>query len=109
MKKHTHPTLRLHGDPTRSLFAEVGQQLVALHGTVIVTTAPLWLAGTVWRSQVIIQAGQVHTVDAAGWLNLSTDAAGAELLCLPAQAAHPPITPLHFVHTLRALARRAFA
>jgi hypothetical protein len=84
-------------------------QLVAQQGRVTVTGTPQWLAGTVWRPQVTIPAGQVHVVDGAGWVYLSTGDAKAELLCVPAPPAPPATTSLHFVQSLRALARRAFA
>jgi hypothetical protein len=105
----THTTVHLQPGQNVSVYAETGQ-LVVQHGCVTVTSAPQWLAGTMWSSQVVIPAGLAHAVDSAGWIGLRTDIASAELLCV--QAAHrarAPLTQIHLIHMLRALARRAFA
>ncbi|MEF3065822.1 hypothetical protein [Pandoraea apista] len=47
-------------------------------GSVVLTTAPRWLAASFWRNTVLLTAGQVYVTQTSGWLTLSAEA-GARL------------------------------
>lgn len=66
----------------QSFYAHVGRGTV-IHierGEVALTTAPHWLAASVWRGAVLLSTGQVHVAQTSGWLTLSADAGASVTL-----------------------------
>lgn len=59
-------------------YASRGTVFHVQRGRVVVSLAPRWLSGSVWRDVATLTAGQVYVVETSGWLALSSDP-GAQL------------------------------
>lgn len=59
-------------------YASRGTVFHVQRGQVVVSLAPRWLSGRVWRDAIALSAGQVYVVETSGWLALTSDA-GAQL------------------------------
>ena len=88
------------------LRAEAGMIIVGTAGRFVVIKAPRWMADGSWRDHVSVDAGQAHTVESAGWVQISS-ATGAEMICMQAGTHAAPRTWLS--DAWRLLARRALA
>lgn len=98
--------MRLGAGESRWLRAEAGMMFVGVEGRFSMIETPRWLADTAWHTGMVVDAGQQHAVNAAGWVQI-TSQAGAELIYLPADAT---AEPHHWLaDAWRLLARRAFA
>jgi hypothetical protein len=86
--------------------AEAGTVFVGTGGSFIVVEAPRWMADASWRDRVSVDAGQAHTVESAGWVQIGS-ATGAEMICMQPGKIAAPRTWLSDVRRL--LARRALA
>ena len=98
--------MRLGAGESQWLRAEAGMMFVGVDGGFAVVDSPRWVGDTAWRTRVSVDVGQVHTVDSAGWVQVSTTH-GAELLCVPAAPAPAPLA--RWIESWRLLARRAVA
>jgi hypothetical protein len=63
------------------LRAVPGTRVVAVRGTVMVHGATRWLAGQAIRPRALLQEGEVHTVQDAGWI-IITSPQQAEVHCI---------------------------
>ncbi len=104
-------TISLRRGQSHGLQVTPGTQLFAVRGSVVVRSTPHWLADTVWRSRLVIQASEAHAFEAGGWVQLEAQGDTAELRCAhayqSAETRHP--SPAHFIRALSAFVRRAFA
>jgi hypothetical protein len=98
--------MRLGAGESQWLRAEAGVMFVGIGGQFIVVEAPRWMADASWRERVSVDAGQAHTVESAGWVQISS-ATGAEMICMQPGQVAAPRTWLN--DAWRLLARRAFA
>jgi hypothetical protein len=66
-------SLRLH--------AAAGTTLIAVHGTVRINGAADWRDGHMMRETLLLQEGEAHMPQSAGWIVISAQN-DAELLCI---------------------------
>jgi hypothetical protein len=98
--------MQLGAGESQWIRAEAGTVFVGTGGSFIVVEAPRWMADASWRDRVSVDAGQAHTVESAGWVQISS-ATGAEMVCMQPGKIAAPRTWLSDVRRL--LARRALA
>jgi hypothetical protein len=98
--------MRLGAGESQWLRTEAGTMFVGIGGSFVVVEAPRWMADVSWRDRVSVDAGQAHTVESAGWVQVSS-ATSAEMICLQPGKIAAPRTWLS--DAWRLLARRALA
>lgn len=102
----TRQRMHLSRGESQWLRAEAGTMLIGIGGRFVVAEGPRWMADASWRTNASVDAGQAHTVESAGWVQISS-AAGAQMLCMHPGKLAAPRTWLS--DAWRLLARRAFA
>jgi len=96
--------MHLGAGESQWLRAEAGTVFVGTSGHFVVVESPRWMADASWRERVSVDAGQAHTVESAGWVQVSSDT-GAQMICMqPGKIAAPRTW---WSDAWRQLARRA--
>ena len=98
--------MRLSPGESQWLRAEAGMAFVGIGGHFVVAEGPRWMADASWRNRVSVDAGQAHTVESAGWVQISS-ATGAQMACM--QPGKLAAARTWLSDAWRLLARRAFA
>jgi len=77
--KQRSASRQLELDPGESLFfhSKAGSALISTAGTLLVTGAPRWLGEQVVCSSAVLESGQAHTVQQAGWVTVTAQHGGA--------------------------------
>jgi len=102
----TRQRMHLSRGESQWLRAKAGMVFIGIGGRFVVAEGPRWMADASWRNRVSVDAGQAHTVESAGWVQISS-ATGAQMACM--QPGKLAAARTWLSDAWRLLARRALA